>query len=89
MQAEPAVPTAAPVSGTGIMVQVASFEKAANASASVALFENMGLPTSAPPQGGESNLFRLVLGPFASRAEADRALSRAKAEGFGDAFIVN
>lgn len=88
LEAEIAAPTT-PASSAGIVVQVASFKEAANANASVALFENMGLPTSAPPQGGESNLYRLMLGPFASRDEADRALSRAKAEGFGDAFIVN
>lgn len=84
-----ALPAAVPISGSGFTVQVASFAKASNASASVALFEKLGFPTSAPPQGGEPDLYRLILGPFASTAEAQRALSTAKAEGFGDAFIVN
>lgn len=80
----------APVATTAgsYIVQVASFAEASNATASVSLFNGLGIPTTNAAQSADgSGLYRLQLGPFSSRDAADSALARAKTEGFADAFI--
>lgn len=80
-----APPAEAPVS---FAVQVATFANPQNAQAAKANFARIGLPVADEPDAGVSDRFyRLVLGPFATSESASDALSRAKTEGFADAFV--
>lgn len=78
-KASPAKPVAAPASG-GFTVQVGSFASKPNADATA---KRLGGKASAAGQ-----LWRVRIGPFASRASAEAGLASAKKAGFGDARIV-
>jgi len=75
----PPKPTPAPATTGSYSVQVATFGYKANADATAKALG--GTITRA------GNLWRVTMGPFASEAEAQSALARAKAKGFGDALI--
>lgn len=75
--------TRAPVRSSvrgGLVVQVAALSNAANAQS---LAQSMG--GFVKPGGG---LYRVQLGPFATRGEAEAARQRAAGAGYGDARIV-
>ncbi len=78
----PAAPSRAarPVSGAGFYVQIAALSNARNAQA---LAQRMG---GSVKQGG--GLYRVQLGPFATRREADAARGGAARAGFGDARVI-
>ena len=73
-------PVAAPAIG-GLSVQVGTFANRANADATA---KKLGGKV-----GGSGKLWRVQLGPFATRALAEAGLARAKLAGFGDARIVS
>ncbi len=73
-------PTRAPA-GSGLIVQVAALSNAANAQS---LAQSLG--GFVKPGGG---FYRVQLGPFATRAQADAARQRAAGAGYGDARIIN
>lgn len=65
----------------GLVVQVAALSNAANAQS---LAQSMG--GFVKPGGG---LYRVQLGPFATRGEAEAARRRAAGAGYGDARVIN
>lgn len=68
-------------------VQVATFARASNIVASESLFRSLGYDIESGSEArGNDRLYRLVLGPFATREEAQKAVSQAFNEGFDDAF---
>jgi len=68
-------------------VQVATFAKESNAIASENLFRSLGYRISSGSETRDNDrLYRLILGPFQSREDAQDAVDRAFAEGFDDAF---
>ncbi|HEX8300529.1 SPOR domain-containing protein [Sphingomonas sp.] len=69
-----------PPSRGGLIVQVAALSNAANAQS---LAQSMG--GFVKPGGG---LYRVQLGPFATRGEADAARQRAAGAGYGDARVI-
>ncbi|RYY40255.1 MAG: hypothetical protein EOP59_12170, partial [Sphingomonadales bacterium] len=71
--------TRAPARG-GLVVQVAALSNAANAQS---LAQSMG--GFVKPGGG---LYRVQLGPFSTRGEADAARRRAAGSGYGDARVI-
>ena len=71
--------TRAPARG-GLVVQVAALSNAANAQS---LAQSMG--GFVKPGGG---LYRVQLGPFATRGEAEAARQRAAGAGYGDARVI-
>ncbi len=85
---EPAPAPSEPVAGDrSYFVQVATFAREANASASEALFSSLGYTIdSGADVRDNDNLYRLILGPFPNREEAQKAVERAFNEGFDDAF---
>jgi hypothetical protein len=68
----------------GRSVQVASFSIPANAAQLNARLRRAGLPAQSHRARG---LHVVTLGPFATGAEAQAALSQARRMGFGDAFV--
>ena len=86
--AAPAVAVTTPAAdGRQTFVQVATFAKESNAIASEKLFRSLGYGIESGAQTRDNDrLFRLILGPFSSREEAQKAVERAFAEGFDDAF---
>ncbi len=71
------------------VVQVASFSARSNADKAIALFEdNQPVRSQRAAKTGGGWLYRVRLGPFATRQEAETALDDAKSEGFTDARIV-
>lgn len=80
-------PVKAPAVATGYLVQVGTFGVISNAEGVVGRLQGQGLPVSrAKLKGGELTV--VYAGPFASGDEAKRALTTARAMGFGDARIV-
>jgi hypothetical protein len=76
--------TAAPRQRAGRMVQVASFAIPGNAAKLNARLQRAGLPA----QNHRARGYHIVtLGPFATGAEAQAALSQARRMGFSDAFL--
>lgn len=75
-----AAPAPRAPAGNGLFVQIAALSNAANAQS---LAQRMG--GFVKPGGG---LYRVQLGPFATRAEADAARRRAAGAGYGDARII-
>ena len=75
------VTTARAPAGAGLIVQVAALSNARNAQS---LAQSMG--GFVKPGGG---LYRVQLGPFATRGEAEAARSRAAGAGYGDARVIN
>lgn len=73
--------SAPPAKDGNILVQVAAFSSEARAAATA---KAVGGTVS---QSG--NLWRVRMGPFASEAEAQAALGRAKAKGFRDAMLLH
>ena len=69
----------APVAGGSFLVQVGSFANAANASA---VSSKVGGSLRS-----NGRISRVVMGPFATRAQAAAALARARAAGYNDAQI--
>jgi hypothetical protein len=87
VEAPAAAPTAPVADGRQSYVQVATFAKEDNAIASEKLFRSLGYRISSGSEARDNDrLFRLILGPFATRDEAQKAVERAFAEGFDDAF---
>lgn len=82
-QAAPSAAPAAAASGR-LFVQVGSFGVPANAEGAKARLRAAGLPV-ASAKGGSLQV--VLAGPFASAAEAKRALSAVRSAGFGDAYI--
>ncbi len=84
--AEPPKPEQA--AGPSLFIQVATFVFPANASASAERFKKLGLPVrpSSTTMNNEG-YFRLVLGPFTTRAATQSALNKVVAQGFTDAFV--
>lgn len=78
-----AAPAAKPAQGTigGIYVQVASFSSKARADTTAKLLDG-----GISPAG---KLWRVRMGPFATQADGNAALARAKAKGFRDATIIH
>jgi rare lipoprotein A len=76
----PAPRAARPASGSGFYVQIAALSNARNAQA---LAQRLG---GSVKQGG--GLYRVQLGPFATRAQADAARGGAARAGFGDARVI-
>lgn len=72
-------PVRSPARG-GLVVQVAALSNAANAQS---LAQSLG--GFVKPGGG---LYRVQLGPFATRAEAEAARQRAAGAGYGDARVI-
>ncbi|MCI5043295.1 MAG: SPOR domain-containing protein [Aquisalinus sp.] len=71
------------------VVQVASFSARSNADKAIALFEDsQPVRSQRAAKNGGGWLYRVRLGPFATKQEAEAALSEAKSEGFTDARIV-
>lgn len=68
----------------GLYIQVGAFGDPANAQGSTARLQAAGLPVAISRARG---LQVVMAGPFASQAEAARALSIARGAGFGDAFV--
>ncbi|RYE02443.1 MAG: hypothetical protein EOP61_08665 [Sphingomonadales bacterium] len=68
-------------SGAGLIVQVAALSNARNAQS---LAQSLG--GFVKPGGG---LYRVQLGPFATRNEAEAARRRAAGAGYGDARVIN
>lgn len=80
----------APQAATGgsTYVQIGSFGVPANASGAAGKLSALGLPVATAKTTRNGKSLQIVLaGPFASKAEAQRALSTARGAGFGDAFI--
>ncbi|QYZ68856.1 SPOR domain-containing protein [Neotabrizicola shimadae] len=79
---------AAPVVAGPRYVQIGTFGVPANASGAAEKLSSLGLPvaTSKTTRNGKS-LQIVLAGPFASTAEAQRALSVARGAGFGDAYL--
>ncbi|WP_066795483.1 SPOR domain-containing protein [Sphingomonas soli] len=67
--------------GAGLVVQVAALSNARNAQS---LAQSLG--GFVKPGGG---LYRVQLGPFATRGEAEAARRRAAGAGYGDARVIN
>jgi|GEM_PF-3157297 len=84
----PAAATVAPAAdGRLNYVQVATFARESNAVASEQLFRSLGFAISSGSEARDNDrLFRLILGPFQTREDAQKAVERAFAEGFDDAF---
>lgn len=81
--ADPApVATSAPATAApaGLLVQVASFSNADRARALAATFHGS--------VGASGGVYRVYLGPFTSRAEAEAARAAAVQRGYGDARLV-
>jgi len=76
----PAPRAARPASGAGFYVQIAALSNAGNAQA---LARRLG---GSVKQGG--GLYRVQLGPFATRTQADAARGRAARAGYGDARVI-
>lgn len=74
--------------GGATYVQIGSFGVPANASGAAGRLSALGLPVATTKTTRNGKSLQIVLaGPFASTAEAQRALSTARGAGFGDAFI--
>lgn len=69
-------------------VQVGTFGVPSNAQGAVSRLSSLGLPVArAKTVMGGKQVVVVYAGPFASAAEAQRALNAARGAGFGDAFI--
>jgi cell division septation protein DedD len=77
-------PKPAPSAGAGITVQVGAFSTKERADAVVATLKGKGFAAFSATQG---RLFPVRVGPFADRAEAERAQNRLIKEGFPSAVI--
>lgn len=72
----------------GQYVQVGVFRIRSNAKAAAQRLGDAGLPAQTHVSSRNSRAYRTVLaGPFAARDQLNRALKKARAAGFGDAFI--
>lgn len=81
-------PATQSATSAGRYIQVGAFGVASNARGSVARLNNAGLPALARPMRSGGKVLQVVMaGPFASTGEARAALGKARAAGFGDAFI--
>jgi len=73
--------------GKSHFVQVATFALESNIKASESLFSSLGYAINSGSQARDNDrLYRLILGPFGSKDEAQKAVERAFNEGFDDAF---
>ncbi len=79
---------AAPVADSrAYYVQVATFARESNIVASESLFRSLGYKIeSGSGARGNDRLYRLVLGPFSNKDEAQKAVEQSFNEGFDDAF---
>ncbi len=77
------------VASGGIYVQVGSFAVAGNADGAARRLSSLGLPVARKPGRINGQSVQVVYaGPFASISDAQAALSSARREGFGDAFVL-
>ncbi|HUH85034.1 MAG TPA: septal ring lytic transglycosylase RlpA family protein [Stellaceae bacterium] len=77
-----------PARSPQIYVQAGAFAQAANATRMRQKLDPLGPVTVAATRAKGVDLYRVRLGPFASRDDADKALHRVVGAGFGDARIV-
>jgi len=84
---EAAKPAAGPTPAGRFLVQVGTFGAASNADGAAERLKGQGLPVARGKLKGGA-LTVVYAGPFASAAEAKRALSAARGLGFSDARIV-
>lgn len=84
---EAAKPAAGPTAAGRFLVQVGTFGAASNADGAAERLKGQGLPVARGKLKGGA-LTVVYAGPFASAAEAKRALSAARGLGFSDARIV-
>jgi rare lipoprotein A len=78
------VPAPGPVAASGLYVQVGAFSDPVRADALARRLTDTG-PVRVDPVG---SVTRVRVGPFASQAEADVALARVRAKGYGDARVL-
>ena len=80
-------PPPAVISGGGYSVQVMALRKPSDADEHARLLRQRGFPASVVAlRSGRSTLHAVRVGPFATRADAERAAARLKAQGF-DAIL--
>ena len=85
----PALPLPKPVP-KGWQVQLGSFNDIANARQAVDLAKNAGLSAFiVPVESAKGTAYRVRLGPFAERVQADAARDQAKKSGYPDAGLVS
>lgn len=83
-----AAPVTASAGSGARFVQIGTFGVSANASGAAGKLSSLGLPVATSKTARNGKSLQIVLaGPFASAAEAQRALSVARGAGFGDAYI--
>jgi cell division septation protein DedD len=70
--------------GEGLVLQVAALRTRADADTMIKLLKGRGYPVfmSSPQKSGEESLYRVEVGPFRTRAEADKAKGKLVADGF-------
>jgi rare lipoprotein A len=83
-------PTGAGVQGKPrpVYIQAAAFAQSDNAMKARRRLHPLGLVMVATATANGADLYRVRLGPFAKRSDADRLLRRVVGAGFGDAHIV-
>jgi rare lipoprotein A len=84
----PGVGATTPARPLQIYIQAGAFAQADNAMRVRQKLDPLGPVTVAAAKANGADLYRVRLGPFASRGDADKALQRVVGAGFGDARIV-
>lgn len=84
----PSVGTTIPAQPRQIYIQAGAFAQADNAVKVRQKLDPLGPVTVAAAKANGGDLYRVRLGPFANRGDADKALQRVVGAGFGDARIV-
>jgi rare lipoprotein A len=74
---------------SGLYVQAGTFSSKENASRLVKKIVAFGPAHTSEITSGENTMFRVKLGPFASREDGEQALEKLKEVGINDARIVN
>jgi len=85
LPAAPLEPPSGQTLDSGFNVQVASPATEQEAEDLARILKNMGypvLPTTSPPSGPQRKLFRVRVGPYRTREEAQQVISRLQLEGF-------
>jgi len=84
----PGVGATSPAQSRQIYIQAGAFAQAVNAMRVRQKLDPLGQVTIAAAKTNGVDLYRVRLGPFASRGDADKALQRVVGAGFSDARIV-
>jgi rare lipoprotein A len=85
----PSVGATVPARPRQIYVQAGAFAQAENAQKVRQRLDPLGPVTVAAAKANGADFYRVRLGPFASRSDADKALQRVVGAGFGEARIVS